>query len=282
MADRLTSLLQRFELRARVFHSGALCGATSFAATDGAGHLHLVRRGHASFSDRQGQRRAITGPAAVFYPRGFGHQVEADAQQGAELVSAAITFGVGDENPLLRGLPDLLMAPLDQAPGLDATTALLFAEAFGQRCGHTAVIDRLTEIAVVQLLRLAIGQQIVDGGLLAGLADARLALALNAMHAQPAQAWTLDSLARTAGMSRSRFAAHFSTVVGLPAGEYLTQWRLNLAKSLLRRGRPVKLVATEVGYAGAATLARAFVQAVGLSPAAWTRQQRRALAGGAI
>jgi len=274
MPDRLTSLLQRFELRARVIRGGTLCGVADFAEGDGVGHLHLVRRGPVGFTDRQGRRIVVAEPGAVFYPRPLDHRMDAEALDGAEVVCAAIDFGVGDENPLLRGLPDLLMIPLTQAPGLDATMGLLFAEAFGQRCGHAAVVDRLTEIAVVQLLRFAIEQRIVDGGLLAGLADSRLALALNAIHAQPARPWTLDALAKTAGMSRSRFAARFTGVVGLPAGEYLTLWRLNLAKPMLRRGRPVKQVAVELGYAGAATFARAFLQTVGVSPAVWSRQQR--------
>ena len=274
MPDRLTSLLQRFELRARVIRGGTLCGVADFAEGDGVGHLHLVRRGPVGFTDRQGRRIVVAEPGAVFYPRPLDHRMDAEALDGAEVVCAAIDFGVGDENPLLRGLPDLLMIPLTQAPGLDATMGLLFAEAFGQRCGHAAVVDRLTEIAVVQLLRFAIEQRIVDGGLLAGLADSRLALALNAIHAQPARPWTLDALAKTAGMSRSRFAARFTGVVGLPAGEYLTLWRVNLAKPMLRRGRPVKQVALELGYAGAATFARAFLQTVGVSPAVWSRQQR--------
>jgi len=275
MPDRLTSLLQRFELRARVLHSGALCGVAEFAEGDGVGHLHLVRRGRVGFTDRQGHRRVVAEPGVVFYPRPLNHRMDADALDGAEVVCAAIEFGLGDENPLLRGLPDLLVIPLTQAPGLDATMGMLFAEAFGRRCGHAAVVDRLTEIAVVQLLRFAIEQQIVDGGLLAGLADTRLALALNAIHAQPALPWTLDGLAKAAGMSRSRFAARFAEVVGLPAGEYLTLWRMNLAKSMLRRGRPVKQVALAVGYAGAETFTRSFLHAVGVSPAAWSRDQRR-------
>jgi len=274
MPDRLTSLLQRFELRARVIRGGTLCGVADFVEGDGVGHLHLVRRGPVAFTNRQGQRIVVAEPGVVFYPRPLDHRMDAEALDGAEVVCAAINFGVGDENPLLRGLPDLLMIPLTQAPGLDATLGLLFAEAFGQRCGHAAVVDRLTEIAVVQLLRFAIEQRIVDGGLLAGLADSRLALALNTIHAQPARPWTLDALAKTAGMSRSRFAARFTGVVGLPAGEYLTLWRVNLAKPMLRRGRPVKQVALELGYAGAATFARAFLQTVGVSPAVWSRQQR--------
>jgi AraC-like DNA-binding protein len=274
MPDRLSSLLQRFELRARVLHGGALRGMADFDATPGAGHLHLLRGGMLMVTQRDGRRTRVEEPSALFCPRPLAHRLE-PGHGGAEVVCAAVEFGAGDENPLLRGLPGLLVIPLAEVPALDATQSLLCAEAFGQRCGRAAVVDRLTEVLLVQLLRHAIERRLVDGGVLHGLADPRLARALTAMHASPARPWTLDALAATAGMSRSRFAAQFTQAVGLPAGAYLAQWRVGLAKNLLRRGRPVKQVALEVGYGGASTLGRAFAQAVGASPTQWLRQQGR-------
>jgi len=72
-----------------------------------------------------------------------------------------------------------------------------------------------------------------------------------------------------AGMSRARFAAHFVRHVGTPPGEYLTTWRLGLARSLLRKGLSVKQVAAEVGYANASALGRVFTHKLGASPMAW-------------
>lgn len=124
----------------------------------------------------------------------------------------------------------------------------------------------------------AIEQRLVDGGLMAGLADPRLHKALAAVHAEPSRAWTLVSMAAKAGMSRARFAAHFVQCVGVPPGEYLTGWRLGLARTLLRRGLPVKQVAAEVGYASASALGRVFAQRLGSSPMAWQARdiERRA------
>lgn len=269
MTDRLSSVLQRFDLHARVFHSGALCGVAAFGAERGGGHLHLVRRGPVTVIGPGRSRRVIDRPSLLLVPRPAAHRLEADPQAGAEVVCAEIDFGPGDENPLWRGLPASVCVPLAEMPALEATQALLFGEAFGHRCGHAAVVDRLTEVLVVQLLRWCIERRLVDGGVLAGLADPRLARALTAVHAEPARAWTLERLAEAAGMSRSRFAVLFSEVVGLPAGEYLTRWRIGVAKGLLRRGRPVKQVAPEVGYGSASAFARAFAQVVGQSPSGW-------------
>jgi AraC-like DNA-binding protein len=271
MADRLSALLRRFELSARVLHRGTLRGVAHVDCVPGEGLLHLLRHGTLRVGDTR-ERTLLQEPSVLFFPCAAAHRLDADDVRGAELVSAAVDFGIGDENPLLRALPARLLVPLARLPGLDLTQQLLFGEAFRQRCGHEAVVNRLIEVLMIQVLRYAIEQRLVDSGLLAGLADARLHKALAAMHAEPARAWTLESMAAKAGMSRARFAAHFAQAVGQPPGEYLTGWRLGLARTLLRRGLPVKQVAAEVGYANASALGRVFGQRLGQSPTAW--QQR--------
>lgn len=272
MADRLSALLQRFELSARVLQGGVLRGEVRYAGARGGGLLHVLREGSLELLDARGRRLRLDEPSLLFFPNAASHRLRADDAAGAELVSAAVDFGIGDENPLLRAMPVRLVVPLAQLPELALTHQLLVAEALGRRCGHDAVINRLTEVLVVQLLRHAIEQRLVDGGVMAGLADARLHKAIAAVHAEPAQAWTLDSMAAVAGMSRARFAAHFAQRVGVPPGEYLTGWRLGLARTLLRRGLPVKQVAAEVGYASASALGRVFSQRLGRSPTAWQRR----------
>ena len=269
MSDRLSALLARFELRARVVHGGVLRGGSRLDIAPGVGHLHLLRQGTLGFTDAQGRRTVLLEPSVLFVPRPTPHRLDADEAQGAELVCASVEFGMGDENPLLRALPAVLVVPLARLPGLDLTRQLLFGEAFGRRCGHEAVVDRLAEVLLIQVLRYAIEQQLVDGGLMAGLADPRLHRAIAAVHAEPARAWTLESMAGVAGMSRARFAALFAQCVGMPPGEYLTGWRLGVARTMLRRGLPVKQVAIEVGYANASALGRVFSQRLGHSPIAW-------------
>ena len=278
MSDRLSTLLQRFELHARVFHSGALCGVADFDGAAGVGHLHLVRRGPLGVTDTLGRHSVVSEPSVLFFPRVGAHRLNGGQREGADVVCASIDFGAGDENPLLRGLPALLSVPLAQLPGLDLAQQLLFSEAQAHRCGHGAVVDRLTEVLVIQLLRHAMAHQLVDGGVMAGLADTRLAKAISALHAEPARAWNLDALAGLAGMSRARFAAHFTRTVGVPPGDYLTGWRLGLARSLLRKGLPVKQVAAEVGYASPGAFGRVFLQRIGATPTQWQQSDAAARA----
>jgi AraC-like DNA-binding protein len=254
-----------------VFHAGALRGMARFDTVPGGAVLHLLRHGTLALTDARGRRTQLAEPSVLFFARAAAHRLHAKDARGAELVSATVAFGLGDENPLLRALPARLVVPLVQFPGLELTQQALFTEAFRQRCGRAAVVDRLTEVLVIQVLRYAIEQRLVDGGLMAGLADPRLHKALAAVHAEPARAWTLEAMAAKAGMSRARFAAHFAERVGMPPGEYVTGWRLGLARTLLRRGLPVKQVAAEVGYANASALGRVFAQRLGRSPTAWQR-----------
>ena len=170
-------------------------------------------------TDTQGRYSIVSEPSVLFFPRAGAHRLDGGEREGADVACASIDFGVGDENPLLRGLPALLSVPLAQLPGLDLAQQLLFSEAQASRCGHGAVVDRLTEVLVIQLLRHAIAHQLVDGGVMAGLADPRLAKAISALHADPARAWTLDAMAALAGMSRARFAANFRGTVGVPPGD---------------------------------------------------------------
>lgn len=220
----------------------------------------------------QRQRLHLSEPSVVFIPRPQAHRVVALSADGAELVSAAIHFGGGDDNPLLRSLPAVWCVPTAQLPGLALTLDLLFAEAWACRCGHAAVLDRLLEVLLIQLLRHAMAERLVDAGVMAGLSDARLARTLSALHAEPARHWTLETMAAVAGMSRARFAAHFAQTVGAPPGDYLTGWRLGLARRMLRRGMAVKQVAAEVGYASAGAFGRVFQQRGGSSRRAWRRR----------
>ncbi|BAV47103.1 AraC family transcriptional regulator [Mesorhizobium loti] len=86
------------------------------------------------------------------------------------------------------------------------------------------------------------------------------------MHEAPKKPWKLEDLADVAGMSRTRFADHFRTLVGLTPIEYLTVWRMTIARQLLSKGKPVKSVAAQVGYDSAAAFSRVFSRVTGQPP----------------
>lgn len=278
MADRLAALMAHFPVTAQVFHAGALCGINILEAGDGPGQLHLVRSGTVEvFHGRESLR--IERPSLLLYPRPLTHRFVSDAERGADMACANLHFEGGANNPIASALPDVVCLPLDAIAGAEPVLALLFEEAFDQRCGREALVSRLFEVVMIQILRQLMESGEVKGGLLSGLSHPRLRNALVAMHEAPAKDWTLEELAQAAGMSRSVFATGFREAVGTTPGQYLQGWRIGLAQQALRRGRPLKIVASEVGYGSEAALSRAFKAQTGVSPRRW-RQDVAARAAG--
>jgi transcriptional regulator GlxA family with amidase domain len=177
-------------------------------------------------------------------------------------------------NPLITSFPEPLVLPLDALPALAPALELLFSEASSELPGRQTALDRLFEYVLVLLIRSAIDARLVDSGVLLGLSDERLGKAIESMHKHPETAWSLEQLAQCAGMSRARFAAHFHKVVGMTPFDYLTNWRLGVAQTMLRKGNSLKLIATAVGYTNATALTRVFTQRLGMSPSEWLARSR--------
>ena len=271
MADRLAILLERFAVTASVFHAGALCGINSLEAEGDAGQLHLVRRGPLQVSHGT-QTVQVDVPSLLLYPRPLPHRFHTDPQHGADMACANLHFEGGRLNPISAALPDFICLPLADLYGGDAVLELLFEEAFEQRCGRAVMVNRLFEVVMIQVLRQLMETGEVKGGMLAGLSHPRLRNAIVAMHEAPAKDWTLEDLARVAGMSRTVFASTFRESLGITPGQYLQGWRVGLAQQALRHGKPLKVVAADVGYGSEAALSRAFKAHSGLSPRAWKQQ----------
>lgn len=274
--DRLSSLLERFSVRAHLFHNGPLCGVTHFNAQPGRAFLHVLRRGEMVVKHRSGaglpRRVVVREPSLIFYPRTLSHDFLNAPAEGSDFTCASLEFDGGDSHPLARALPPMVLLPLHRVEGLDQSLALLFAETDRLRCGHRLLADRLFEVVLLQMLRWLLDhpdEGDIPAGLLSGLADPRLAQALVAMHQDPGKPWSLKGMARMAGMSRSAFAAKFKATVGETPSNYLANWRLGVARIELLRGRSVKSLAGELGYATPSALSRVFAHKLGMSPRQW-------------
>jgi AraC-like DNA-binding protein len=183
-------------------------------------------------------------------------------------------------NPLLTALPAVIHL---SASGPGATTGWLgtllniaVAESGSARAGGENVLARLSELMFVEAIR-----RYLDGlphdrlGWLSAVRDPVAGQALSALHSQPREDWTVERLARLAGLSRSVFAERFTDMVGQPPMQYLALWRMQLASRLLLDGGAVAAVADAVGYDSEAAFSRAFKKLVGRAPAAWRRSATR-------
>ncbi|MHA7777856.1 AraC family transcriptional regulator [Roseibium sp. M-1] len=248
--DRLSSLIDRLKVQ--------VDNALAVGTIDGEGVPNL----RIYSSPDQGLR-------LVFSPLredGLEENDGMEAQPGeTSVVAARITIsGVGRQ--LVNALPDCLSVSLDQEPYLGAVVTPLIEEAIQPRCGGQAAFQRLCEVVVIRLLRHAMEEGKADTGLLNGLANPRIAAALVAIHEAPGDAWTLERLAETAGMSRTQFAVTFKELVGATPMGYLANWRLEIARSELESGRQVKAVATLCGFGSSAAFSRAFSRRFGYAP----------------
>jgi AraC-like DNA-binding protein len=275
--DRLSTLLLHFGVSAGTFHSGAFCGTSSFDGSEQRGHVHLLQAGELTLRLADGQEQLLNQPTLLFVPRPYRHRLTASEASNAQVVCASLTFDGGAGNALAAALPDYLLLPLDSLPMLGPTLEWLFNEAFHGACGREAMVDRLFELLVIQLLRHILDHHHQAPGMMAGLADARLARALTVIHGEPQKPWSVAELAQVSNMSRASFAAHFRKVVGLTPGDYLVSWRISLAQKRLREGKSIALIADEVGYESPSALARAFRRKTGASPREWLQGDRGGL-----
>src|SRR5690606_31159543 len=210
-----------------------------------------------------------TGSAPAVVIEGGGGPARTD------LVCGFLACDVRPYNPVLAALPRLLRLP--KAASHDHLAYLIelaLAESHDQRPGARCVLLRLSEVLFVELIRwhlagLAPGQ----AGWLAGLRDPGVGRALAALHDRPAEAWTLQRLAREAGVPRPTLAARFARLVGVPPMRYLARWRMQLAARLLSDGTAtIGEIAGRVGYESEAAFSRSFKRTAGRAPATWRRQ----------
>ena len=268
MHDGLATLLHHFPLSAGPVRPIPLSTPVHLEADSlfPSGWLHLLLRGPAQIAPCP----PLLQPALVWLPAPCPHTLRALSDQGTTLWSAPVRFGDPVLNPLTGALPPQVVVPHRNMPQtMAATWALLIGECEAAGPAHGEVLGRLAEVLLLRVLRLAVEQARGQVGLLGALSDPRLGRVLDAMHARPGAPWTLQTLAAETGWSRTALATQFRAAVGVPPGDYLTDWRLRVARKRLAEGWPVNAVAEAVGYTSPAALTRVCTQRLGAPPSHW-------------
>ena len=300
--DVLTDLLSRSRARGAGFshttlHGGAGLdfptgpGLAVHVIVDGEAHLHAA--GTAATRVAAGDVVLVRGPVAhrLAAPAGAPGVALVDVLAGGPVPGTARGYAVGPADQpvaavffcgaylfdgdlchgLLEALPDTVVLRPAAGSALRATTDLLAREVLGDAPGQQALLDRLLDVALVQILR----QHLATPGVTAppwfrATADPGVGAALRALHADPAAPWTVAGLAGVASLSRGAFARRFRELLGVPPLEYLTAWRMALAREQLREGgEGLASIATAVGYRSEFAFAAAFKRHHGTPPGRW-------------
>ncbi len=192
------------------------------------------------------------------------------------------SFSIGTHFIFEGHLPRIVFAQLPPvihiAEAIDEAALLRWSlerfrtEFFGEQLGRSLLLNHLAPIILMQVLRIYLSTHRQEKSWLAALADPKLSKAIDAIHNDCGGAWTLVSLAAVAGMSRSRFALHFKTQVGIAPMDYLTQWRMQTACELFASpDHNVGSVANAVGYESESAFSLAFRKVIKQRPGSYRR-----------
>lgn len=290
------------------FHSPPSCNVAPFVSAS-ASHVivyHLLTEGHASARLEDGERIDLATGDIVIFPHGDAHILENGAaakvvdmeKELARIFSQGLKLsrqGGGGETTkfvcgfmaceprlsqvFLSGLPPVFKVSIrNDASGRWLENSIRFSvnEAGASRAGGEAVLAKLSEVLFVETLRTYIAHLPADQtGWLAGARDSEVGKTLALMHRNPAHPWTIASLAKQAGVSRSVLAERFRHYLNEPPMAYLTRWRLQLgAQMLASTSYSVAQIASEVGYESEAAFNRAFKREFETPPARFRSQSR--------
>jgi AraC-like DNA-binding protein len=223
----------------------------------------LVMASHLSIKKRQPLRRVIRSA--------HDGVMRLVCNDGGDFLSIGTAFQLeGHFQQIVFGrLPSVIHIPAhaDQAAVLRWGLERFAAEVKNHHPGRALMLSHLAPIMLLQTFRSYLASAAHERNWFVALSEPRLARALAAMQADYAKSWSLDGLARTAGLSRAGFALNFKKWIGVTPLEYLTQWRMQIACELLKDGeRRVTEVANTVGYESESAFSVAFTRIVGDRP----------------
>jgi len=212
--------------------------------------------------------------------RNYGPVTYGGAGLPADVLCGYFEFDRNRSHPIVAGLPALVHirnTDRDDIAWLQAALNFMIHETRAAKPGAELVVNRLVEVLFIQVIRAYLRQAETPPGIWAAIADKRIGAALQLMHQAPQKVWTLETLARQVGLSRSAFAAQFSELVGNTPLRYLTSLRMQRAQELLQdAGLSTAAVAAEVGYQSEAAFGKAFKKFAGKGPGTYRRRSRPA------
>lgn len=289
--QNLNDFLRRIHFGSEMYYVGQLCDAWKLS-TPGSGvtSFHLISHGEVWLHmDSLPQPLQLMPGDIAFFPQdaahsicgrpkcgpeekdSWGRQVTYDRNaEGAGLICGHLRLPAHLYRLLLASFPAFLLIKPDDTPvgqRIRSLINLLVLEAEGNELGVTAIMDRLADMMFLYIIRHILNLNPRLSPLLIAMSDENLRLATQAFIENPAEPWTVDTLAKKACLSRSAFAERFANLAGMPPMEFVAIWRMQLASGWLAEGNANMLdVALRCGYESEAAFRKAFKRVIGVTP----------------
>ncbi len=300
--DALSDVLEKIRLSSAIYFQSDFPVPWGMDVPNGPfAQFHIVTKGKCLLKKKDDLIELSAGDLVIF-PRGTSHwladSLSSDKIPGTDVVQSIMSgdrifqgehvsttlvcghfeFDRTIKHGLIDSLPELIhitQSEIREEVWLQNVVELVIHESKTDKQGNEVVIRKLGEILFIQALRAYIEQNEIDRGFLAALKDNRISSSLKLIHNAPGENWTLGSLARKVGMSRTSLSNKFKQLVGETPMNYLTNWRILNAKELLRGSDlPVRDVAHKMGYQSEAAFNRVFKDRVEVTPLKFRNRDR--------
>ncbi len=272
--------------------------------------FHVITQGHCWLEVEGDEPRLLQQGSLALIPHGIGHSIRSSASQPAVPLFDIPVEQVSDRYEIMRygGSGDLTQATCgvvrfdhiagqqlisllpkvlqidswadEESSWLQSTLRFITNEAEALKPGGETVITHLADILIIQAIRSWIDSvPAEERGWLAALKDRQVGRALSIIHRSPERDWSVATLAKEIGMSRSGFSARFTNLVGESVMHYLTGLRMRSAHAQLQQSSDtLAVLADRLGYKSEAAFCRAFKREYGVSPGS-VRQSNLAITG---
>jgi len=197
--------------------------------------------------------------------------LERDQQEDTtRLLCGSFSYDSSINHPFLKDLPCFIHIKASDSIEMGSLRSIISALANESRFpspGSTVIVDRLTEVLFIQLMRVHTNKAPETMRYMSALTDPKIGAALNLIHAKTDASWSVERLAEAVSISRTAFTEKFTKLVGVPPKTYLLNWGMQKAKELLETTtKPMIEVAETTGYSSEAAFSKAFKQFFDVTP----------------
>lgn len=281
--DVLSDVFDLMKLDVDIYHNAKVCGNWRIDEHKlGATSFHIVTLGSCIMHVPNSDAIILNNGDLVIFPREITHHIlpvdeligeqqhlpyrDAESLSGTGLLCGEVIFNHKGSDLLLDQLPSFfIIENAGKNSWLSAILDMIVFESTNSQPASKSIINRLSELLFTYAIRQHLEDNPDKSGMLCVYNDGRLVRAIQCIHQAPEKSWTLESLSKEAGLSRTLFSEKFKAVSGWTPGQYLVWWRMQIAWSLLIRGVLVSQVAEKVGYKSESSFSRAFSKMFSIS-----------------